>query len=280
MTIGHPHQGGRFFAAVMSSRHTVLMRRAFFLLLYVLSLAQAAPLRLAFDTLEPWKRYDEQGKATGAYVEIARELARRIGTPLEIVDCPLKRCLAMLQHGDADIFIGLDATPERERYLRFLSTPYRMHVSDRVFYMRGADTSRLRNAGDLANLRIGAKLGSELAEKLAAREGLRIEVVPDPRSNFAKLQADRIDVVAIPEDQGEYLLATLHLQGRVAKAPYREMDGSPRSVAIARVSPFATQFDQIDAAMTAMRADGTLRRIYQTQYYDRFGISPQAISIE
>jgi len=280
MTIGHPLQGGRFFAAAAHRPHTGAMRGALLVLLSLFSLVHAAPMRLAFDAVEPWKRYDEQGRASGAYVEIVRELARRTGTRVEVVDCPLKRCLMLLQQGEVDVAIGLQATPEREKYLRFLATPYRLHASDHVYYMRMGEAGRLRGASDLVGLAIGVKLGSEISDSLASRVGVKLEPVPDNRNNFAKLVAGRIDAVAIPEDQGEYLLADLHLQGRLAKAPYREPNGSSRSVAVARRSPYASQIEALDAAMAAMRADGTLQRIYQAQYYDHFGIGRDTIDIQ
>ena len=131
-------------------------------------MAQAErPLVLAFDDLLPWKTYGN-GEYGGAYTEIVRELARRTGRQLKISRCPLKRCLYMLEVGNADIIIGLRNTPERARYLHFLQTPYRDHSSDKVFYVQEGRSASIRSYADLAPLRIGTKLGAEYLERFAA----------------------------------------------------------------------------------------------------------------
>lgn len=249
-------------------------------LLLLINPLQAAGLRLAFNTLEPWKQYDAAGRASGAYTEIARELARRLDLQLEIVDCPLKRCLAMLAGGRADLAVGLQRSPERDAYLAFLATPYRLHSADKVFYLRREEAGRLARYDDLLGLRLGVKLGSELFDRFDADPRLDKQAVPENATNFRKLLAGRVDAVALAEDQGEFLLATLGLAGKVAKAPYRESDGSPRSVALARSSPHYLRLAEFEAAMAAMRRDGTLRRIYQQHYYRRYGIDETAVRVE
>jgi polar amino acid transport system substrate-binding protein len=254
--------------------------RILLLLLLSLSVARADTIRLAFNALEPWKIYDAQGHASGAYVEIAQELAKRLGDKLEIVECPLKRCLVYLQNGEADMSIGLQQTPERLAYLHFLQAPYRLHAADKVFYMRRREAWRLQKARDLESLNLGVRLGSTLDDKLSSEKQLHVESVVDNRVNLQKLMIGRLDAVGVPEDQGEFLLATMHLEGALVKASYREVDATPRSVAIARKSLLAAKLPQFEAAMQAMREDGTLRRIYQQQYFQRFGIKDSAIRIE
>ncbi|WP_374347299.1 substrate-binding periplasmic protein [Chitinimonas sp.] len=245
-----------------------------------MSCAQAAPLRLAFNTLAPWKIYDAQGQAAGAYTEVVRELARRLGLEFKAIDCPLKRCLALLEHGEVDVAIGLQSSGEREKYLHFLQTPYRLHASDKVFYLRRGEQGRLQRYEDLHGLTVGTRLGSEVFDRFDDDRQIRKEAVPDPAVNFRKLLLRRLDAVAIPEDQGEFLLATLQLGQQIEKAPFRQLDATPRFLAVARLSPLATRLSDFEAAMAAMRNDGTLRRLYLIHYYQRFGVSEQAVPIE
>jgi polar amino acid transport system substrate-binding protein len=242
--------------------------------------AHADRLRLAFNTLEPWKVFDGQHRATGAYTEIARELARRLGMELEIVECPLKRCLFLLERGQADLAIGLQTSPEREHYLRFLATPYRRYSSDKVFYLRQGEGGRLTHYESLYGLKVGLRLGSELFDRFDLDTHVHKEPVPDQATNFRKLLAGRIDAVLLPEDQGEYLVATLGLAGKVEKASYREVDGSPRSIALAKHSPMNGRLADFEAAMAAMRRDGTLTGLYQRYYYRQYGVADSAVKLD
>lgn len=235
---------------------------------------------LAFDELLPWKTEDN-GVYGGAYTEIVRELARRSKLELEIRPCPLKRCLFMLEHGDADILIGLRQSPERLRFLHFLSTPYREHGADRVFYVQAGRTTIIRDYTDLAPLRIGVKLAAEYFERFDHDDSLHKEAVKDMETNFRKLALGRIDAILIPEDQGEALIADLHLEGQLEKARYRVSDiGQARSIAVSRKAVPAARLKLLETAMRDMAKDGMLVEIYKRYYYDLHNIPASAVQIK
>ncbi len=236
------------------------------------------PLVLAFDELPPWKTQNGTSYS-GAYTEIVRELARRVGLPLVIAACPLKRCLYMLESGDADIIIGVRSTPERARYLQFLSTPYRNSSSDKVFYVLDAKAPPLRNYADLKNLRIGVKLGAEYFAPFDTDKTLKKDSAKDADINLRKLALGRLDAVLVPEDQGEALLTRLDLRRVVSKAPYREADPTPRAVALARKSPHAARLADFEQAMAGMARDGTLAQLIRRHYYDAYKIPLESVQI-
>ncbi len=239
----------------------------------------AQPLVLAFDELRPWKTYGN-GEYGGAYTEIVRELSRRTGQQLVISSCPLKRCLFMLEHGSADIIIGLRDTPERRRYLHFLHTPYRSSSSDKVFYVQEGRGDSIRGYADLARLRIGTKLGAEYLQQFDRDTSLQKDAVADMEINFRKLALGRLDAVLIPEDQGEALLAQLRLEPQIDKAVYRIADNSSRSVGISRASHAFARVGEFERAMRDMVKDGTLAALYKRYYYDAYQISPAAVQIK
>lgn len=241
--------------------------------------SHARALVLAFNELLPWKTCSN-GEYSGAYTEIVRELARRTGQALEINNCPLKRCLFMLEHGRADIIIGLRDTPERRRYLHFLRTPYRDRSSDKVFYVQEGRGNSIRSYADLARLRIGTKLGAEYLERFDRDTSLSKDPVKDMDINFRKLAMGRLDAVLIPEDQGEALLAQLHLDEKIDKAVYRIADTGSRSIAISRKSPAAIQLEAFETAMRDMARDGTLAALYKRYYYDAYHVAPAAVQIK
>jgi polar amino acid transport system substrate-binding protein len=218
----------------------------------------------------------------GAHMEIMRELARRTGHPLRIEPCPLKRCLYMLEHGQADIAIGLQDTPERARFLRFLRTPYREHSSDKVFYVAKNSGVRINSFADLAPLHIGIKLGADYFKRFDNDTSLHKETVPDMALNFQKLSAGRIDTLLIPEDQGAAYLARLKLGDKLEKAAFSVTDGGPRAVAVSRSAPHIheRELQIVEQAMADMVRDGTVARLVRVQYYDAFHIPYDALQIK
>lgn len=247
--------------------------------------AEPAPLVLAFSELPPWKTrtVDPATGATfygGAYTEIVRELARRTGLPLEVAPCPLKRCLLMLQEGQADVLIGAQESEGRRSFLHYLQTPYRKHSSDKVFYVPKGKGASLARFEDLQPLRIGIRLGADYFPRFDADTSLRKDAITDVAANFKKLVLGRVDAVLIAEDQGEALLSSLGLRDQVEKAQLRVADPTPRAVAIARRSRHAARMDQFEAAMTAMAKDGTLDAIFRRHYFEACKVPIGAVPID
>ena len=236
-------------------------------------------LVLAHAELAPWMTH-EGARFSGAYIEIVRELARRLGRRLEIVDCPLKRCLLMLQSGEADLTIGMKQTPEREAFMQFLAAPYRRSVGDRVFWVRRGESARIKRYDDLHDLRIGVALGSTYFARFDEDSSLIKDAVLDNEVNLRKLMLHRVDAVLIPEDQAVVLIHQLHLDGQVVPAQYRVQDLTPRSIAVSRATNAASLVPLMEVAMQAMRGDGTLAAIYEKHYYQRYGVTHQQFRLD
>ena len=248
-------------------------------LLGVAAAAWSQPMRLAFSELAPWKtrKGNEHG---GAYTEIVRELARRAGLPLVFVDCPLKRCLRLLEVGEADVVIGLQQSPERARYLHYLATPYRVTSSDRVFLVRASDKRRITQYEDLLGLRIAVKQGSEYFDRFDEDTRLIKDPALTNEASLRKLLLDRVDVVVLAEDQAQAQLALMNLHGEIDFAPLRIPEPTPRAIAVAKASPLMARLPQLEQAMREMREDGTLANIYNRLYYQRYGLNRQVVVID
>lgn len=242
------------------------------------SAAAADKLVFAFEELLPWKTR-HQGVHGGAYTEIVRELARRAELGLEFRNCPLKRCLYMLEQGHADIVIGVRDTPERRRYLHFLKTPYRERSSDKVFYILRGQGPDIQSYADLAGLHIGVTSGAAYFEPFDSDKSLVKEDVPQTEANFRKLALGRLDAVLVPEDQGEAQVARLALRNKVAKASYRVADASPRYVGVSKKSVDAPTLDKLERAMDGMVRDGTLAALIRRHYYEALDVPLDSVRI-
>jgi polar amino acid transport system substrate-binding protein len=241
--------------------------------------AGAQTIRLAFDELEPWKTRAGR-EHTGAYTEIVRELARRLNVKLQIVDCPLKRCLKLLEVGEADLIIGVQPLAERQGYVQFLATPYRRFSSDRVFLLRVGDTRRIDRYEDLAGLHIGVTGGSGYFARFNTDKTLIKDAALNNEASVRKLLLGRVDTALMPEDQALALLAQLGLQSKVELAVFREPDATPRFVGVSRRSVLMQRLPALEQAMGQMREDGTLAKLYDTHYFQRYRVARQRLQID
>lgn len=231
--------------------------------------AVAALLVFAFSAVPPWKTVDGK-RLAGAHTEIVRELAKRTGAELEIFQCPVKRCLKMIEDGKADVIVGIQTSPEREAFIHFLHTPYRKFSSDKVFYVSEGKAAMIHSCGDLAELRIGVKNGTQYFVRCEEDAQLIKGGAKDAEANFKKLLRGRVDAVVMAEDQGESFPYDLQLQGQLNKAGYREPDRTPRSVGLSKESAFSARLPQFEAAMAAMVKDGTVRAFFKRYYFDAY----------
>lgn len=242
--------------------------------------AAAGRLVFAFSELPPWKTIDNNQHFGGAYTEILRELAKRTDSELEIVQCPIKRCLKMIQDGKADVIIGIQASPEREAYIHFLRTPYRKFSSDKVFYVPKGKTTLVRSYNDLKTLRIGVKNGTQYFDRFDQDTQLTKDGAKDAEASFKKLLRGRVDTVAMAEDQGEAIVYSMQLQSQLDKAEYREADRTPRAVGFSKKSTHMARLPRFETAMAAMVRDGTVRALFKRHYFDAYRVPRDAFPIE
>ena len=244
--------------------------------------AEPPALVFAFSELAPWKVKEGANGSEygGVHTAIVRELARRVGRRLEIIECPQKRCLLLMQTGQAVLIIGMIQTPEREVYMKFLNTPNRIHSADRVFYVRAGEAARIKRYSDLSGLTIGTVNGSVYFKRFDDDTRLTKEVAHDNVANLHKLLLHRVDAVAIAEDQAAALVSELHLQSQLEPAKLHIPDPATRAVAVSKQSKAIALLPELEKAMHDMRSDGTLAALYDQHYYKRYGLSRREIKVD
>ncbi|MBV8047808.1 MAG: transporter substrate-binding domain-containing protein [Paludibacterium sp.] len=245
-----------------------VLHRVVLLLLIVLSPAQAfaaAPvarptLVLAFSPLPPWRVIDAHGQPSGPYLDIVRRLAQHAGMNLVVHTCPLLRCLDMLQHGDADVGIGVAPGPDRSAIVDFVVPPF-AEGSTVCFYRRRGDTrARVAQYGDLRGLRIGVTDGAHYFPRFDQDARLIKDSAPDKISNLRKLLARRVDVATMVCGEASLLLSRHEFSGQLELAGPPVKTG-PRYVVLAWHSPQYEKKDRLQRALRQMIASGEIRRL-------------------
>lgn len=244
------------------------------------ALSATPPAARAMQLAVSEERVDGEGVYQPLYRAIANALLRPLGLRLQAAVCPLKRCLQQLREGHADLMLGLRSTPERQAFLLFLDTPYRLRSSDRVFYVRRGEAARLQHYEQLQALRLGVKHGATYFDRLDHDPRLKRDAGITHANNLLKLVRGHVDAVPMSEDVGAALIQRLGLADRIELAPLREPDASSRSVALSRVSPLITRLAELEKSMATLRRSGELAALNDEHFYRRLGLRREQLTIE
>ncbi|TWB41908.1 substrate-binding periplasmic protein [Nitrospirillum pindoramense] len=207
------------------------------------------------------------GVVTGGLVKaIGDEIAQRTGFKPIYRLMPRNRFEGDLANGLIDLACGYspDWLPKID--------PSRFSVSlltsRSVLVVRGEDADRLRTLSDLAGRRVGAILGFHYPAEVESAfiDGTwQREDAPTADSNFRKLRNRRVDAILTTDLEAEYRQgagqsdgANAPRDGALAVLPQPVGEHQERC-ANGPASPLS--MDALNAAVDAMRADGTLTRL-------------------
>lgn len=211
---------------------------------------QAAPLRVAVNDAPPY-RIVEPPFFGGYYIELIQAAAQRAGLELQFIDVPLKRAFQMLATGEADLMLGPNRTPEREKFLLFLDNAT-LPAEEKVFIVAHPQLV-IRSLQDLQGKRIDVLAGAAYHPDIDHSGLLNKHPLNGYEQGLQRLLRDRSDLVIMPEAQADYLLQKLKLP--LIKSPFR-LRGTPSYLAWSRRT-----FD----AQTAQRLATELQQLQQSQ---------------
>ncbi|MFJ4065394.1 substrate-binding periplasmic protein [Pseudomonas sp. NPDC089996] len=191
-------------------------------LLCILLLACLSPmalgerLRLVSDDWAPYV-YRDGGQVKGIDYEVTTEVFRRLGVEVDWQFLPWKRCLALVEQGQADGVMDIFQVESRKTFLVYPAEP----MSDVEFVLFQASDRRhaIRQLDDLAGLTIGTSPGYAYDTAFSESADFRRETAPSHEANFGKLIRGRIDLLVTDRLVGRYLRRQLGLEQRVEELP-------------------------------------------------------------
>lgn len=205
-------------------------------------------------TWSPWTFHAEDGTLTGYDIEVARELAARLGVEAEFAEGEWDGLLAGLDSGRYDTMAnGVSVTPEREEKYAF-TEPY---AYNRIVVITTED-SGIASMEDLDGHMTANTLGSSYAA-LAEGYGATAMGVDDFNQTIELLLAGRVDATINDEVVYRDYLAQ-HPDSPLKIAAYAD---EPTSVALPlrKEDGMRPLVDALNEAIVAMREDGTLAEI-------------------
>ena len=213
-------------------------------------------------TWAPWTYHDENDNLVGYDVEVATEIAKKLGVEPQFVEGEWDGLLAGLDAGRYDIMVnGVDITPERAEKYDF-STPY---AFNHTAVITKADDDSINTLEDLKGKKTANTISSTYAE-LAEQYGATVTGVDDLNQTFELLLSGRIDAT-LNAEMTFYDYTKEHPDANVKIAVLTD-DANQIAIPMRKGNETAALRTAIDAAIDELRADGTLKALSE-KYFGR-----------
>lgn len=179
---------------------------------------------------------DENGKDVigGFDVDIANEIANKIGVDLVIQEMDFDALVSALPAGKVDLVIsGMNPTEERAKVVDFSEVYYN---SKHGILVRAEDADKYQTFADLEGAKVGVQLGST-QEKIAKTEipNVNLQQLSNINNLILELKAGKVDAIVMEKPVAEMAVKS-NPELAVGKPIYEEQTGG-NAVCIAKNNP-------------------------------------------
>lgn len=209
------------------------------------------------DTFAPFGFRDENGELVGYDIDLAKEVAKRMGVEARFKPCEWDGILFELKSKKVDmVWNGMSITESRKKQAAF-SKPYE-EGRQIIFTLKG---KRIDKVEELEGKIVGVQLGS--TGDFAIQKSLIFSKIKEVKKygtlieSIMDLEAGRIDAVVAAQTAGGYynskkqnleMSSETVMQGDASGVAFRKEDNKLR--------------EAVDKALDDMKADGTFQNIY------------------
>lgn len=215
------------------------------------------------DSFPPMGFRGEDNEIVGFDINMAKEVATRLGVELQLQPIDWDAKVMELDNGNIDvIWNGLTITDERKEQIGF-STPY---LNNRQIMIVGAE-SKIDKKADLDGKLVGVQMGSSGEEALSASEEADSIKEIVKYSNYTEalldLKAGRVDAVVVDEVVGRYYIAKKPGEYKVASENF----GSEEyGIGFRKTDQVFLQ--EVDKILEEMKAEGVTTEIAEKWFGD------------
>ena len=179
---------------------------------------------------------DENGKDVigGFDVDIANEIANKIGVNLVIQEMDFDALVSALPAGKVDLVIsGMNPTEERAKVVDFSDIYYN---SQHGILVRTEDADKYKTFADLEGAKVGAQLGST-QEQIAKAEipNADLQLLANVNNLILELKSGKVDAIVMEKPVAEMAVKS-NPELAVGKPIYEEQTGG-NAVGIAKNNP-------------------------------------------
>ena len=209
------------------------------------------------DTFAPMGFRDEAGNVVGFDIDLAQEVANRLGVKLEVKPIDWSSSILSLNKGDVDVlWNGFTINESRKEQVNF-SKPY---LNNRLIIVKSSDRKDINSKEDLKGKVLGVQVGSNqeaLEADPISKEAKEVRPYDVNVNAFLDLQAKRIDVVVIDEVAARYYIAEENVNFEV-------VENSPLTEELYGIGFRKNDVEllnAVDKALDDMKADGKAAEI-------------------
>ncbi len=220
---------------------------------------------VAVDHAPPYGMISDDGKVSGAIVDIMREMQPSLPIKFEYVACPFSRCLKMLEQNELDVMGGLIRTEAREQKMQFLTPPYMMLSSSFVFYAKADSELKINNYQDLVGKRIAVMRGAAHFPSFDTDKTLtKIEALSEHNA-FEMLLKNRVDLVIAVEETADHASVFLQRPSQeIVKMPYRYKDVIYGHIALSKQFASSSLAEKIQERLNTLVLNGRLTELVKS----------------
>lgn len=210
----------------------------------------------------PFAFVDESGEFTGFAIDVDREIAKRLGVELEVMDVPYDTLYTALQEGKYDVADGNHMWTEEREEIMDMPRPYFI-TKNALLVAEDFDESQIQTVEDVAKFKVAQQTGG--VEEKFMRETL-VDPGLLPEENLTLYE--RADSIALDVKAGRQDVSMNKVI--VLKALVRELgglkmiyvDGLPEGGVHMGVNEGETELrDAIDQIIADLEAEGYLEEL-------------------
>lgn len=211
-------------------------------------------------TWAPWTYHDESDALVGFDVEVAQNIAEKLGVTATFVEGEWDGLLAGLDAGRYDIMVnGVDITEERAEKYDF-SEPY---AYNRTAVITKGDNDTINSLEDLKDKKTANTISSTYAQ-LAEQYGADVTGVDDLNQTFELLNSGRIDAT-LNAEVTFYDYTKEHPDANV-KIAVLTQDANEVAIPLRKGDETATLREAINTAIDELRASGQLKDLSEKYF--------------
>ncbi|WP_315117102.1 amino acid ABC transporter substrate-binding protein [uncultured Clostridium sp.] len=209
------------------------------------------------DTFAPMGFRDEKGEIVGLDIDLAKEVATRMGVKVVFKPVDWNGIIGSLNNGDVDvIWNGLSITEKRKEQIAFTKE----YIVDGQVIMVNKD-SKIKNKKDLTDKVIGIQMGSTSEDAIKTEPEIMKTFKEIKRyANYAEALMDlsigRVEAVVIDEAVGRYYMTKKQDAFKILDENFGTQ---PFGVGVRKTDEAFKE--EIDRIIDEMKKDGTTERI-------------------
>lgn len=218
------------------------------------SSASSDTLRVGTAADYPPFSFKEQGEITGFEVDVIKAVAAKAGKKLELFDLSFEMLLPEIQMGNIQAIAAcLSKTEERERQVRFLSP----HLVDTFVIVTKADQPRPTSLHDLVGKEVVVNDGYTSDTLVSKVSGIHLRRLPTVAEAILALESNIAQAFVTAKNP----IMPVLVKDR-AKYTITNIPAAPEELICIAVDRHEQElYEQLERAMSELKADGTLTAI-------------------